>query len=336
MKEIILDHNTLKHRSVYGKKGKIKIKTTLSLEEYKKYLENTYQKLKFKRKFSKEHITQHPNAAIYLYHIDDKIVPRTAEEIKKEKRDMFLSNDSNNKTKFNITIEKDEIHFIKRYDLGWSESMKFGCALLEEFSSKSVSHINIKKLPFKLKDNLDIHPMLYKKTQKKELIEANIYSLFDRYSGLTYLTFGSTFKESTLLWDREDKSFLDFVKKGNQLLPEIKRIHGNHPDDILGNFTNFVKEILYRMSLDALNENLVMMEVYIKSFDSLLSKEKIKNFSKEDLKEFNNYYTKYKAVSEILPFFPITIFVQKRTVEIMKKSHPHLFDTGKESLSYFE
>ena len=90
------------------------------------------------------------------------------------------------------------------------------------------------------------------------------------------------------------------------------------------------------MSLDALNENLVMMEIYIKSFDSLLSKEKIKNFSKEDLKEFNYYATKYKAVTEILPFFPITIFVQKRRVEIMKKSHPHLFDTGKESLSYFE
>ena len=61
-----------------------------------------------------------------------------------------------------------------------------------------------------------------------------------------------------------------------------------------------------------------------------------KDSTKEELQKLNDFITKYKAVEEILPSFPITIFVQKRRVEIMKKSHPHLFDTGKESLSYFE
>ena len=58
--------------------------------------------------------------------------------------------------------------------------------------------------------------------------------------------------------------------------------------------------------------------------------------SKEELQKLNDFITKYKAVEEILPSFPMTIFVQKRRVEIMKKSHPHLFDTGKEGLSYFK
>ena len=103
--------------------GKMRIKTTLSLEEYKEFLENTYQKLKFKRKFDDEHVTTHPNAAIYLYHIDDKIVPRTNEEIEEAKKDkeeygfstdtLFhdLSHNNNNQTQFDITIENEEIYF---------------------------------------------------------------------------------------------------------------------------------------------------------------------------------------------------------------------------------
>ena len=90
--------------------------------------------------------------------------------------------------------------------------------------------------------------------------------------------------------------------------------------------------------MDSINEHLVMMEVYIKSVESLRmqDKEEIEKYSEEQRKEYNDFITKYKKAEELLPLFPITIFVQKRRVEIMKKSHPHLFDTGKESLSYFE
>jgi len=64
--------------------------------------------------------------------------------------------------------------------------------------------------------------------------------------------------------------------------------------------------------------------------------EYLQKYSEEQLKEYNDFITKYKKVEELIPLFPITIFVQKRRVEMMKKSHPQLFDTGKESLSYFE
>ena len=293
---------------------------------------------------------KHPNAAIYLYHIDDKIVPRTDEEIEEAKRDkeeygfgtdtLFydLSHNRNNQTQFDITIENNEIYFITRGGFEAPDVMNYGNIELSAFTSKSISHINIKQLPFKFKESLDIHPAIYKKTQNKELIEGQIYKLYKRYSGLTHLLFGINFKESSLFWDKEDKSFLDFIEKGNQLLPEIRRIHGSHPDDTGGSFTNFVKEIIYRMSLDALNENLVMMEIYFKSIDSLRFDEERENNSKskEELQKLNDFITKYKAVEEILPSFPMTIFVQKRRVEIMKKSHLHLFDTGKEGLSYFK
>ena len=327
--------------------GKIKIKTTLSAEEYKNFLEETYQKLKFKKKFDEKHITKHPNAAIYLYHIDDKIVPRTNEEIEKAKRDkeeyglgtdtLFsdLSHNNNNQTQFDITIENNEIYFRTRRGYEAPDIMNFGNIELSAFTSKSISHINIKQLPFKFKESLDIHPAIYKKTQNKELIEAQIFKLIKYYSHLVK-GHHNEFKEGSIFWDKNNKDYLKYLEIGNKLLPKVKEIHGFEETALFGSFSDFLDEINYRISLEALNEYLVMMEVYIKSIDSLRSKEERDKYSKEELQEYNDFITKYKAVEEILPSFPITIFVQKRRVEIMKKSHPHLFDTGKESLSYFE
>ena len=44
-----------------------------------------------------------------------------------------------------------------------------------------------------------------------------------------------------------------------------------------------------------------------------------KDSTKEELQKLNDFITKYKAVEEILPSFPITIFVQKKKIRDHEK-----------------
>ena len=48
---------------------------------------------------------------------------------------------------------------------------------LKEIPNVNIHYIDTDLLPFKFKDNLDIHSAIYKKTQNKELIEAQILKL---------------------------------------------------------------------------------------------------------------------------------------------------------------
>ena len=52
--------------------------------------------------------------------------------------------------------------------------------------------------------------------------------------------------------------------------------------------------------------------------------------------EFNKNRQKYKKIEEVLPLFPLTILIQKRRVEKIRNVCPELFDTNKESLSFFD
>lgn len=326
-------------------KGKVIIQTPLSLMEYKNLVEDTYNQLKFIRKFNPEYIKKQINVAIYPYHFDPSLVKRTDKEILERKKwleevEMYdgevtfsdLSHNNNNYTGFDIYLEDEEIKFARRTGFEAPPLINIGNIELSGFTSKSISHINIKKLPYKFKENLDIHPSLYKKTQKKELIDARMREYFWRYSSLFPISDrGDRVDRTTFLWDENDRDYLEYIEKGNKLIQSFK-------EKPIGYYGYLIKELNHRMTMDSINEHLVMMEVYIKSVESLRmeNKEEIEKYSEEQRKEYNDFITKYKNVEELMPLFPITIFVQKRRVEMMKKSHPHLFDTGKESLSYFE
>jgi len=326
-------------------KGKVIIQTPLSLDEYKNLVEDTYNQLKFIRKFNQKHNQKQINVAIYPYHFDPSLVNRTDKEISERKKwleeiDMYdgevtfddLSHNNNNYTGFDIYLENEEIKFARRTGFEAPPLINIGNIEFSGFTSKSISHINIKKLPYKFKEDLDIHPSLYKKTQKKELIDARIREYFWRYSNFfSIIDRGDRVDRTTFLWDENDRDYLEYIEKGNKLIQSFK-------EKPIGYYGYLINELNHRMTMDSINEHLVMMEVYIKSVESLRmqNKEEIEKYSEEQLKEYNDFITKYKKVEELIPLFPITIFVQKRRVEMMKKSHPQLFDTGKESLSYFE
>ena len=95
------------------------------------------------------------------------------------------------------------------------------------------------------------------------------------------------------------------------------------------------------------------MEVYFKNMDQFINAEKTTTKSTniiEQLKierrlkvepatleeEFNKNRQKYKKIEEVLPLFPLTILIQKRRVEKIRSMCPALFDTDKESLSFFD
>ena len=329
--------------------GKIEIHTKLSLEEYKKFVEDTYNDLKFIRSFDQEYIQKQINIALYLYHLNPSLVNRTDKEILDRKKWLKeveldkdeitfsdLSHNNNNYTGYDIFLKNNEIHFNQRFGFQSPPKMNLGNIELINFTSQSISHINIKDLPFNFKEDLNIHPSLYKRTQKKELIEANIYESLNRYSDLLTIDLGNKFDNVKITWDKNDKKFLEYVEKGNSLIPKIKKIHGYKDTDKFGPFMLFIKEMNYRITMDSINEHLVMMEVYIKSVDSLRAHDEIAKYSPEDSKKHTDFIEKYKKIEELIPLFPITLFVQKRRAEIIKESHPHLFNTGKEGLSYFE
>ena len=95
------------------------------------------------------------------------------------------------------------------------------------------------------------------------------------------------------------------------------------------------------------------MEIYFKDINKFINAEKtttksmnimdhlenIRRQKSEPVKleeEFNKNRQKYKKIEEVLPLFPLTILIQKRRVEKIRSMCPALFDTDKESLSFFD
>ncbi len=341
--------------------GKIKIESKLNIDEYREFLEKCYNKLKYIKKFKEDHLKTVSSIGIFFYHLDPLLVNRTDKEI--EERKNFkksvgleyhdvdasdLSHKHNNYTTFEIKEDNGEIVFNK--DSFKNNILNMGNLQILNFSSKDISHINIKNLPFKIKSDLSIHTSLFKKIIKKEYIEAQIHELTEFHSDLQELYFAPNFHQiRDWIYDKKQKEFLNFVSEGKKLQKKIKDIHNNK----LGAYSRFINEIKYRIFQDTINETHVLMEIYFKDINKFINAEKtttksmnimdhLENIRRQKAEpakleeEFNKNRQKYKKIEEVLPLFPLTILIQKRRVEKMRNTCPELFDTNKESLSFFE
>ena len=340
--------------------GKIKIESKLNIDEYREFLEECYNKLKYIQKFKEDHLETVSSIGIFFYHLDPLLVNRTDKEI--EERKNFkksvgleyhdvdasdLSHKHNNYTTFEIKEDNGEIVFNK--DSFKNNILNMGNLQILNFSSKDISHINIKNLPFKIKSDLSIHPSLFKKLLKKNILK-QIHELTEFHSDLQELYFAPNFKQiRDWIYDKKEKEFLNFVSEGKKLQKKIKDIHNNK----LGAYSRFISELRYRIFQDTINETHVLMEIYFKDINKFINAEKtttksmnimdhLENIRSQKAEpatleeEFNKNRQKYKKIEEVLPLFPLTILIQKRRVEKIRNVCPELFDTNKESLSFFE
>ena len=341
--------------------GKKKIECKLSVDEYKKFLDECYNKLKYIKKFKEDHLKSVSSLAIFFYHLDPSLVNRDNKEVEERKnlrkkigidhhdQDVSdLSHKNNNYTTYEIKEESGEIFFKK--NTFKDNILNMGNLQILNFSSKDISHINIKNLPFIFKSDLDIHPSLYKKIIKKDYIESQIHELIEFHSDLHELYWSNNFGNiRDWIYDENQKEFLNFSKEGNKIKDKINDIHNNK----MGSSAMFIGELQYRIIQDTINETHVFMEVYFKDMTKFTNQNKDTNVSTNIIdqlnitrqqnlepekieEESNKNSHKYKKIEETLPLFPLTILIQKRRLEKIRKSNPHLFDTGKEGLSFFK
>ena len=322
--------------------GKVKIKSNLDLNNYIKFLDETYDSLKFLRKLEENNSV--PTAAIYPYIFnsslkDESEVKSLSERAQRERlmrnsvgpsRDNHgLSDINSNKSLFNIFHKNNELFFKKANTLDQNPTLRAGNLDIELIEGKNISHINIKKLPFVIKKDLNLHSGLNKKTLTKELLDAQIHYVYKYLCQLNSLTLTCDFSKMSPYWIENDSDFKNYIKSGAKLIPKIQEIHG-------GGFYPafyFIAELNYRMTIDSINASHQLMEVYIKSADLIRDK---KNLPEEVLKNLDNYKKEHKTIEELIPKFPITFLIQNSRLNNIKKIFPHLFDNGKVGLSFFD
>ena len=356
-----LSNEELINKKLLEAEGKIKIESKLNIDEYREFLEECYNKLKYIQKFKEDHLETVSSIGIFFYHLDPLLVNRPDKEIEERKNikksvgieyhdidAADLSHKYNNYTTYEIKLESDQIVFNK--DTSSRNILNMGNLQILDFSSKDISHINIKNLPYRIKSDLSIHSSLFKRIIKKEYIEAQIHELIEFHSDLQELYFAPDFNQiRDWIYDKKQKEFLNFVSEGKKLQKKIEDIHNNN----LGAYSRFISELRYRIFQDTINETHVLMEIYFKDINKFINTEKnttksmnimdhLENIRRQKAEpatleeEFNKNRQKYKKIEEVLPLFPLTILIQKRRVEKIRNVCPELFDTNKESLSFFE
>ena len=209
--------------------GKKIIESKLTVEEYKQFVEECYSKLKYIKKFKDDYLKSVSSLAIYFYHLDPSLVSRDNKEIEERKnlRDKLgikhhdqdvsdLSHKYNNYTTYEIKEDNGEIVFNKN---NFKDNiLNMGNLQILNFTSKDISHINIKNLPYKIKSDLDIHPSIYKKIIKEEYIDAQIHELIEFHSDLQELYWAPDFNQiRDWIYDKKQKEFLNFVSEGKKL-----------------------------------------------------------------------------------------------------------------------
>ena len=351
-------------RKLLEAEGKRKIECKLSIDEYREFLEECYNKLKYIKKFKEDHLETVSSLAIFFYHLDPSLVNRDKKEVEERKNirnsvglehhdidagDLGdLSHKNNNYTTYQIKKDNEEIIFTR--DTFKNNVLNMGNLPIFNFSSNNISHINIKNLPFKIKSDLDIHPSLYKKIIKKEFIEAQYNYRTEFHSDLHELYWSNNFDNiRDWIYDEKQNEFLKFSKEGKKIIKKIEDIHNNN----MGSSAMFIGELQYRIIQDTINATHVLIEVYFKDINQFINEDKNINNSKNVIdhlekirkqkagpekleEEFNKNRQKYKKIEEVLPLFPLTILIQKRRVEKISNTCPELFDTNIESLSFFE
>ena len=312
--------------------GKLKVRTTLGLDEYKNFVDEIYNELKFIRKMDEKSYNYNRIFGLNFYQMDPNLI-----ELQEGEPNLpQLSSHYDNSIGFELKLDNDSlnIHAADAPSTLITPHMRVGCINIRSLDKNEIRCIKTKNLPLRYKNNLFIHPLLNKKLTNNDVLDRQFGRFY--YWGVRMSSpIPRIGKNNDHIWDSNDKNYEAYILKQKKLLPKIQKIHEYEYFNGI-----FFQEINFRIDLDSFNEHFSMIELYTKPVDQLTNINYL--FYSEDINENEqaelgkSYERKYKKFLENNHIFPISFFIRKKDLSKLEQYHGDLFNSNNNDISFFD